>query len=136
MVPRVPFDDKVFSFKHFGTCLYYDSRYFGKLMEEMPNTNFFELSHLTPMRINVVGEILRSLAIKHTHGPDYEESWFCTFFRLLGLFLPGIAAHSHVDYVNSVRLGRERVAPFTSLKSFAANYKTGNGNIHVFFIII
>ncbi|XP_065866571.1 triacylglycerol lipase OBL1-like [Euphorbia lathyris] len=118
MVPRVPFDDKVFAFKHFGTCLYYDSHYFGKFMDEEPNRNFFGLKHIIPMRMNAIWEVLRSLAIRYTHGPDYEESWFCTLFRALGLVLPGIAAHSPVDYINSVRLGRERVAPLTSLKSF------------------
>ncbi|NP_001292939.1 uncharacterized LOC105631306 [Jatropha curcas] len=119
MVPRVPFDDNVFAFKHFGTCLYYDSRYFGRFMDEEPNKNFFGLKHIIPMRVNVLWEIFRSFLISHIHGPEYKESWFCTLFRVLGLVLPGISAHSPVDYVNSVRLGRERATPLLSLKSFA-----------------
>ncbi|XP_050234292.1 triacylglycerol lipase OBL1-like [Mercurialis annua] len=118
MVPRVPFDDKIFAFKHFGTCLYYDSRYFGQFMDEEPNPNFFNLTRIIPMRLNALWELVRSLLIRHTHGPDYEESWFCTLARAAGLLLPGISAHSPIDYVNSVRLGRERVTPTTSLKSF------------------
>ncbi|EEF29057.1 triacylglycerol lipase, putative [Ricinus communis] len=119
MVPRVPFDDKIFAFKHFGNCLYFDSRYFGRLMDEEPNRNYFGLRHIIPMRLNAIWEVLRSFIISHTHGADYQESWFCTFFRVMGLVLPGVAAHSPIDYVNSVRLGRERVAPLASLKSFA-----------------
>ncbi|XP_037497425.1 triacylglycerol lipase OBL1-like [Jatropha curcas] len=119
MVPRVPFDDKIFAFKHFGTCLYYDSRYFGRFMDEEPNRNFFGLKHIIPMRINALWEIIRSFVIGHAHGPDYHETWFCTVFRVMGLVLPGVAAHSPIDYVNSVRLGKERTAPMQSLKSFA-----------------
>ncbi|NP_001310639.1 uncharacterized LOC8263958 [Ricinus communis] len=119
MVPRVPFDDKIFAFKHFGTCLYYDSRYFGRFMDEEPNRNYFGLRHIIPMRVNALWELFRSFMITHAHGPDYQESWFCTLSRVAGLVLPGVAAHSPIDYVNSVRLGKERVAPMTSLKSFA-----------------
>ncbi|KAJ9179491.1 hypothetical protein P3X46_011273 [Hevea brasiliensis] len=119
MVPRVPFDDKIFAFKHFGVCLYYDSRYFGRFMDDEPNRNFFGLKHVIPMRLNALWEIFRSFVISHTHGPEYHESWFCTFFRLMGLVLPGVSAHSPIDYVNSVRLGRERTFPLSTLKSFA-----------------
>ena len=31
LVPRVPFDDELFAFKHFGLCFYYNSRYKGRV---------------------------------------------------------------------------------------------------------
>ncbi|XP_065864970.1 triacylglycerol lipase OBL1-like [Euphorbia lathyris] len=119
MIPRVPFDDELFAFKHFGTCIYYDSWYYGKFMEEEPNKNFFSLRYMIMMWPNAQWELLRSMIISYMYGPYYKETWLSTVFRLTGLLIPSVPAHSPVEYVNSVRLGREKsVAPFTSLKSF------------------
>ncbi|XP_065867199.1 triacylglycerol lipase OBL1-like [Euphorbia lathyris] len=120
MVPRVVADDNVFfNFKHFGTCIYYDSCYFGELMEEVPNKNYFSLLHAIPMWVNAYWELFRSLWLCYIYGPDYKESWCSTLFRMVGLLVPGIAAHSPVDYVNSVRLGRDKLfTPSLALKSF------------------
>lgn len=44
----------------------------------------------------------------YIYGSEYKESLESVLFRLVGLFLPGISAHSPVNYVNSVRLGRQK----------------------------
>ncbi|GLJ29407.1 hypothetical protein SUGI_0579740 [Cryptomeria japonica] len=40
LIPRIPYDDDRFMYKHFGTCLYYDSFYSEKNLAEAPNRNF------------------------------------------------------------------------------------------------
>ncbi|XP_021886818.1 uncharacterized protein LOC110806317 [Carica papaya] len=107
LVPRLPYDDKTFLYKHFGVCLYYNSFYIEQKMDEEPNRNFFGLGYWVPEHLNALWELIRSLLIGYTQGPDYKEGRFSILARLIGLVLPGISAHCPTDYVNSVRLGRE-----------------------------
>ncbi|KAG2728476.1 hypothetical protein I3843_01G202400 [Carya illinoinensis] len=114
LVPRLPYDDKTFLYKHFGACLYYDSLYTEKNVDEEPNRNYFGLRYVIPAYLNAVWELIRSLTMGYTHGPEYKEGWFSTLLRVIGLALPGISAHCPTDYVNSVRLGKERIMQMSS----------------------
>ncbi|XP_050235316.1 triacylglycerol lipase OBL1 [Mercurialis annua] len=107
LVPRLPYDDKTFLFKHFGVCLYYDSFYNEQRMDEEPDPNFFGLRYVVPLHLNAAWELIRSLMMGYTYGADYKEGWVSIMFRIIGLALPGVADHGPRDYVNSVRLGRE-----------------------------
>nr|ADJ67993.1 triacylglycerol lipase [Ricinus communis] len=111
LVPRLPYDDKTFLYKHFGICLYYDSFYNEQKLDEEPDKNFFGLRYVIPLHLNAVWELIRSLMMGYIYGPEYREGWLSILFRVLGLALPGIADHCPTDYVNSVRLGRETSSP-------------------------
>ncbi|KAJ4962979.1 hypothetical protein NE237_022918 [Protea cynaroides] len=106
LVPRLPYDDKTFLYKHFGLCLYYNSCYIEREMKEEPNRNYFGMRYLVPKYLNAVWELFRSLTMGYTYGLEYKEGWFCILFRVVGLAFPGISAHCLTNYVNSVRLGR------------------------------
>ncbi|XP_055826103.1 triacylglycerol lipase OBL1-like, partial [Solanum dulcamara] len=108
LVPRLPYDDKTFLYKHFGICMYYSSLYVEQEVHEEPNRNFFGLRFVLPVYLNAGWEFIRSFIMCYIYGPEYKESWESVLFRMMGLFLPGISAHSPVNYVNSVRLGREK----------------------------
>ncbi|MCL7051812.1 hypothetical protein MKW94_020189 [Papaver nudicaule] len=114
LVPRLPYDNRTFLFKHFGPCLYYNSLYIQKEVEEEPNPNFYGIKFLIPEYLNAAWELARSLTMGYTHGPEYKEGWFCILSRIMGLALPGISAHCPTDYVNSVRLGRMLSSSFYS----------------------
>lgn len=107
LVPRLPYDNKTFLFKHFGLCHYYNSCYTEQTVEEEPNRNYFGLAYILPEYLNAVWELVRSFTIGHWYGPEYKEGWFSIFLRVWGLAMPGLSAHSPRDYVNSIRLGRE-----------------------------
>ncbi|KAJ8539517.1 hypothetical protein K7X08_013769 [Anisodus acutangulus] len=105
MVPRLPYDDKTLFFKHFGSCLYYNSLYKGKVLEEEPNKNYFSLLWVFPKVLNAAFELIRSFILPWIKGSDYKQSWSEIMFRMVGLVIPGLSAHGPVDYVNLTRLG-------------------------------
>ncbi|KAK9099647.1 hypothetical protein Syun_026692 [Stephania yunnanensis] len=105
LVPRIPYDNTTFFFKHFGKCLYFNSRYALHNVDEEPNRNYFGLRYLIPEYMNAWWELLRAFAITYMYGEDYKETWCSIFLRLIGLAFPGVSAHSPTDYLNSVRLG-------------------------------
>lgn len=109
LVSRLPYDDKTFLYKHFGICLYYNSFYVEQDMKEEPYPNCFGMRFLVTEHLNAVWELIRGLTMGYTYGPDYKEGWFSILLRIIGLAIPGISAHCPTNYVNSIRLGRQRV---------------------------
>ncbi|XP_058186664.1 triacylglycerol lipase OBL1-like [Rhododendron vialii] len=109
MVPRLPYDDSTLMFKHFGTCLYFNSFYQGKIVTEEPNKNYFSPLAIIPKAINGIWELMRSFIIPHTMGPDYKEGFVLRLLRSIGLVIAGVSAHSTQDYVNATRLSSPHV---------------------------
>ncbi|KAF8107747.1 hypothetical protein N665_0117s0019 [Sinapis alba] len=105
MVPRLPFDDKTLMFKHFGACLYYDSFYRGKVEQEEPNKNYFNMLWAIPKIMNAMWELMRSFIIPYWKGEEYREGWFLKCFRVVALLIPGLPAHAPNEYVNATLLG-------------------------------
>ncbi|RRT57709.1 hypothetical protein B296_00037946 [Ensete ventricosum] len=108
IVPRIPFDlPPLSNFKHCGKCIYFDGWYKGKLVDEVPNPNYFlEPQYAPRMYLSAWGDLFRAFFIGYTAGKDFKEGTVSILFRLTGLVLPGIACHSPRDYVNSVRLAK------------------------------
>lgn len=87
----------------------------SKKVDEEPNRNYFGITFLIPEYMNAIWELIRSFLMGYIYGPEYKEGWESTFLRVVGLAIPGISAHSPLDYVNSVRLGRKRTIRMSSL---------------------
>ncbi|ESQ48542.1 hypothetical protein EUTSA_v10020516mg [Eutrema salsugineum] len=105
LVPRLPYDNNTFLYKHFGLCLYYDSFYNETKAEDEPDPNPYGMRYEILGHVNAVWELVRGLTMGFIYGPDYKEGWFRILFRIMGLFVPGLSDHCTSDYVNSVRLG-------------------------------
>ncbi|XAR73991.1 Triacylglycerol lipase [Bertholletia excelsa] len=104
IVPRLPYDNSTLMFKHFGTCLYFNSVFEGKRIDEVPDKNYFSLRSFFSKRLTAAWELLRSFIIPYTNGPEYRESSLLKVFRVFGLVFPGLSAHTLQDYVNATRL--------------------------------
>ncbi|KAK2452580.1 triacylglycerol lipase OBL1 [Trifolium repens] len=105
MVPRIPYDDKSLFFKHFSPCLYFNILYQGQILEEEPNKNYFSVFWVIPKILNAVWEVIRGFLLPLIAGREYKQNLFMTLFRLVGLIIPGLPAHSPADYINAARLG-------------------------------
>ncbi|CAM6026591.1 unnamed protein product [Sphagnum balticum] len=100
IVPRLPFDNQIFQFRHFGECYYYDNWYNGWILPKEPQITFFGA------RITAVCEFIQcKFILPCRHGPEYKESAVSILARLAGIIVPGVVAHSPRNYVNAVRLG-------------------------------
>ena len=83
-------------------------------MDEEPNKNELGITYLIPEYLGAVWELIRSLTMEYTYGAEYKEGWFSILFRVLGLAMPGVAAHCPTNYIDSVRLGKLRVIRMSS----------------------
>uniref|UniRef100_UPI0005C8DC87 uncharacterized protein LOC101297572 n=1 Tax=Fragaria vesca subsp. vesca TaxID=101020 RepID=UPI0005C8DC87 len=114
-LPRLPYDKRNCFYKHFGVCLYYDSRYIEQVMEEeQPNRNYFGMRHLMAHILNAAWELMRSLTMGNIYGPAYAEGWLSILVRTNGLVFPRMSAHLLSDYINSVRIGKEGIIQVSS----------------------
>ncbi|XP_020518831.1 uncharacterized protein LOC18427461 [Amborella trichopoda] len=108
LVPRVPFSELISNFQHSGECLYYRNWYNGKIMDKMPNANYFSLKYLVSHYFNAWLDFFWSFVLWHFEGEDYKEGIASTVFRAFGFLIPGIASHSPRDYVNYARLAKRK----------------------------
>ncbi|XP_076941411.1 triacylglycerol lipase OBL1-like [Bidens hawaiensis] len=81
IVPRIPFDNSAFKFKHFGDCYYFSSFYKRqKVMREVPNKNYFWPVYwpvsIGLMYLNALFEMVRSGALTYAFGRKYKEGDF------------------------------------------------------------
>ncbi|XP_055805196.1 triacylglycerol lipase OBL1-like [Solanum dulcamara] len=110
MVPRLPYDNSTFMFKHFGTCIYYNSLYREKILGEEPDKNGLGVLLFIPKMLNAGWELIRSCILPCVSGRKYMEGGLLVFMRMVGLLLPGIPAHCPQDYVNATWLGSLRTS--------------------------
>ncbi|TMW92671.1 hypothetical protein EJD97_012701 [Solanum chilense] len=89
----------------------YDVKYYrhvysnDMVVEEEPNKNYFSVVWFLPMLLIAVYEFIRGFILPWTKGSHYREDWLQKMFRVVGLVIPGLSAHTTIDYVNLTRLG-------------------------------
>ncbi|KAL1564141.1 triacylglycerol lipase OBL1-like [Salvia divinorum] len=104
IVPRLPFDTNALMFRHFGRCIYINSLYEAKIVEEEPLKNYFDLGSMVTKRVDAMWEVVRSFLLPRMFGPDYKEGFVLLMFRMSGLLFPDLPDHGLQDYINATRL--------------------------------
>ncbi|XXG48844.1 hypothetical protein AAC387_Pa02g3179 [Persea americana] len=110
IIVRVPFDDDVFRYKHYGECIYYKNWYEGEVITEEPNKNYFDSTYFPDMYYNQYKDFVTSLTLPKTQGRDYKETLASLIYRSLGFLIPGVPCHSPRDYLNAIRLGKVTIS--------------------------
>ncbi|GLJ29405.1 hypothetical protein SUGI_0579720 [Cryptomeria japonica] len=81
LIPRLPFDDGLFKYKHFGVCLYYNCFYHQKNLAEAPNRDL-SLLFFIPIRITAIWELLQCLVLHYIRGESFKETTLSIISRI------------------------------------------------------
>ncbi|KAL2906279.1 Lipase [Bienertia sinuspersici] len=106
IVPWVPLDNTMMTFKHFGRCIHngrgggtrWQHNILGDKALTLALINFFVA------RLSALYELGRGFFIGFTRGPNYREGWTLTCLRVTGILFTSFINHFPQDYVNSTRL--------------------------------
>lgn len=115
LVPRVPFDDSIFGFRHFGFCCYNNILFQQKALIEQPNKNFMDVMFSPVMRMCAAWELVNGMVLNRViYGDDFHDSGLMALARFVALITPGLVAHAPTNYVNAIRLGPShlKIVPF------------------------
>ncbi|KAI5068140.1 hypothetical protein GOP47_0016485 [Adiantum capillus-veneris] len=102
VVPRLPWDDVVFQFKHVPPCHYYRSIFKSLALVEEPYKNLSSLIVQPMPHMSAMWELCISLFSKAFRGS--KETDLAIITRFFAVICPGLCAHSPGCYVDAVRL--------------------------------
>ncbi|MCO5566971.1 hypothetical protein L7F22_020654 [Adiantum nelumboides] len=118
VVPRLPWDDVVFQFKHIRPCHYYRSYFKSLALSEEPYKNLSSLIVQPMPHINAMFELMQSLFRKVFRGSTETDLAIIT--RFVAVITPGLCAHNPGCYVDAVRM-----APSSFLLNPSASEQMG-----------
>lgn len=124
IVSKLPWDNTMMTFKHFGTSIHFNSLYHGKIVEEQQQKSpkkevrlkkYSRMLSGTVMKLMkyilavlcAMWELMRGFIIGFTAGPYYREGWLLIGLRTLGILCPCAVNHNPQDYVNATMLASE-----------------------------
>ncbi|MCO5546813.1 hypothetical protein L7F22_000249 [Adiantum nelumboides] len=101
VVPRLPWDDVVFQFKHIPPCHYYKSYFKSLALREEPYKNLSSVIVQPMPHLSAMFELIQSLYRKAFRGSTETDLAIIT--RCFAVICPGLCAHNPGCYVDAVR---------------------------------